>query len=281
MIRTAVRCVSMYCCVPIWLCLSTASLGCGPGEQAPVRLCPAGVTSDPSVPVLHSPPADGFSAVGYLTHDVGDAYGNPSCGAILVHTRVALTAVHCLERALITQGARVGFGLGEICGRVIPAVQLVPFSEPRDYSAPGKQNWDLAAVILSEPVVGVQPAGLADAQTDCASVHVGYGRKVAGDSHVRAGYDGTRRSLPMCVSSTSDGILASSSEGSPCFGDSGSPLLERGSGSVLGILSGFAAPLAEVRCAPNEAVVYTSLDPRSERANFVRSVISAVERGTY
>lgn len=255
-----------------------AGLGCGPAGSAPVALCPGGVVTDPAAPVLPVAPDDGFSAVGYLTHDAGDVYGNPSCGATLVHARVAVTAVHCLERAFMTPGARVGFGLGEICGRVIPAAQLLPYTAQRDYSAPGKQHWDLAAVVLSLPVLGVPPARLADAQTGCATVHVGYGRKVPGDSHVRAGYDGKRRSLPMCVSATADGIRASSPAGSPCFGDSGSPLLDRDSGAVLGVLSGFAAPLAEVRCAPDEGVLYTSL---SEQADFVRSVISAVEQGLY
>lgn len=223
-------------------------------------------------------PADGFSAVGYLTHDAGDAYGNPSCGATLVHPRVAVTAVHCLERALMTPGTRVGFGLGEICGRVISATQLLPFSAQRDYGAPGKQHWDLAAIVLSQPVLGVTPAAIADAQTGCTATHVGYGRKVPGDSRVREGYDGVRRGLPMCISATADGITARGPAGSPCFGDSGSPLLDRDSGAVLGVLSGFVAPLAEVRCTPDEGVIYTSL---AERADFVRSVIADVEQGRY
>lgn len=278
MLCPAARRTSFHDCVWFAVGLATAGLGCGPALPPPVRLCSEQVTNDPGVPVLPMAPADGFSAVGYLTHDAGDAYGNPSCGATLVHPRVAVTAVHCLERALMTPNARVGFGLGAICGRVISVSRLVPFSAQRDYSAPGKQLWDLAAIVLSEPVLDVAPAALADARAGCTAIHVGYGRKVPGDRLVREGYDGKRRSLAMCISSTADGIAASSSADSPCFGDSGSPLIDRDSGAVLGVLSGFVAPLAEVRCAPNEGVLYTSL---SERADFVRSVISAVEQGMY
>ncbi len=56
------------------------------------------------------------------------------------------------------------------------------------------------------------------------------------------------------------------------------PLLERETGAVLGVLSGFVAPLSSVRCEPEEGVIYTSL---SEHAEFVRSVIEAVEQGLY
>jgi hypothetical protein len=277
--ETADQHTSLYRGLRFCLWLAAASLGCGPAGPAPVRLCSEGEVSDPEAPVLPMAPADGFSAVGYLTHDAGDAYGNPSCGATLVHPRVAVTAVHCLERALMTPGTRVGFGLGAICGRVISVTRLLPFTTQRDYDAPGKQHWDLAAIVLSQPVPGVTPAAIAAAQTGCTATHVGYGRKVAGDSRVREGYDGVRRSLAMCISATADGITATSPVGgSPCFGDSGSPLLDPSSGAVLGVLSGFVAPLAEVRCTPDEGVIYTSL---SEHADFVRSVIADVEQGRY
>lgn len=268
--------ISVRALLLLWI--AARGLGCGPEANAPIRLCPEGVVNDPTVPVLPMIPADGVSAVGYLTHDAGDAYGNPSCGATLVHARVAVTAVHCLERALMTPGARVGFGLGEICGRVVPAAHLLPFSATRDYSAPGKQHWDLAAIVLSQPIVGVEPMALAEAELGCAAIHVGYGRKVSGDSRVRDGYDGKRRSLPLCIDATTDGLSAKSSVGSPCFGDSGSPVVDKERGTVLGVLSGFTAPLADVRCEPNEGVIYTSL---SEHAEFVRSVIAAVEQGSY
>lgn len=55
------------------LWLAVTSLGCGSAGQATVRLCKEGEVSDPQAPVLLLHLADGFSAVGYLTHDAGDA----------------------------------------------------------------------------------------------------------------------------------------------------------------------------------------------------------------
>ncbi len=74
---------------------------CG-GAAMPAALCPLGAADAPEIPVLPADGIDAYLGVGYLTHDAGDAYGNPSCGATLVHARVALTAVHCVERALAT-----------------------------------------------------------------------------------------------------------------------------------------------------------------------------------
>jgi len=195
-----------------------------------------------------------------------------------MHPRVVVSAAHCIERVLASSSARIGFGLGPICGRVVPVVATIPFTEHRDYEEPGREDWDLVALVLEQAVDEVAPVAITSATEACGATSVGYGRKVQGASDLKEGYDGVRRVLPMCIDALSPGVHAHSvGDASPCFGDSGSPLLDS-DGALLGVLTSFDAPLEDVRCTPGEGLVY--VDAAAHRA-FIDQVIADVEAGQY
>ncbi|MCK2221065.1 trypsin-like serine protease [Actinomadura sp. ATCC 31491] len=154
------------------------------------------------------------------------------CTGTLVSPTVFLTAAHCGEKGQKT--ARVTFDSQYRPGGVLHDGRYIPDPRFKDES----DLHDMAVVVFDKPVTGIRPAqlpapGLLDrlkAEGELARfTPVGYGslapRKKAHEEVYE--YTDTRRQATISYKGMSprwlDLSLASKSDGSTCFGDSGGP----------------------------------------------------------
>jgi hypothetical protein len=205
----------------------------------------------------------GYAPAGYIVDGasfaaVGKARTrSPQCGVTLIQPQVAVTAAHCLEK-YVAAGSVISKGVvfnqrqttteSVIPTRVIGAI--LHANEPERYLDSTGSRWrphDVAIMLLESPVQGAALATLPatqpwpwpdDTLNECTGRVVGYGRTTVGAPTSAEGYTGERKSLGMCVvSSSADLILTQTNQGASCYGDSGSGLFRQGTNIVFGVAS--------------------------------------------
>lgn len=195
-----------------------------------------------------------------------DEYGYPSvgllwigggkCTATLISSDAVVTAAHCVRTASV---GSTYFVLGRFkvdaagnidwngaVGYPVSAILI----HPEYYSSRGTAQegpHDVAIVRLRIPVTNVPTASLAWTVASSngfgCSTHrfVGYGStdfEVLADGKVQGKRAGVRKSMSACIAAVyPNEVLAQSSEGAICFGDSGGPLFAEGTQELVGVLS--------------------------------------------
>lgn len=219
--------------------------------------------------------AAGYDAVGAL---FGYTTTSPKvrtmmCGVVLVHQRIAITAGHCVDDPAVTGPYDVTFGklnhttsrssTGELRNIAVPTGKLYRVSDAiihPDYRDGSTPNADIAALRLAEPVLDRVPASMGGASTGCNATAVGYGRTTAGAANgiQNAGYTYERKSVAACVYNISpQWVSTSESNGSVCYGDSGSGLMLTGKNTVVGLISRNAT--GGVDCATAQNGLHTNV----------------------
>lgn len=209
----------------------------------------------------------GYPFAGYLL-----AYEDTNrvnvCGATFIKSNAIVTSAHC-----INQSASVYVGENEFVYRTSENFQT-------DYSTvlPSWDNVDngsdIAISLLSE---GDTPdistfANITSPRESCNYEVVAYGRTENEDnnpSRVRL-----RKSAEVCISGiSSDRFYIKSDDGGICFGDSGSPVFEKDTNKLVGVVSAIRIEGEEDRrepCKINNTAVVTRVDVRGE---FISSAV--------
>ena len=210
----------------IGLCVLLASCGSGldlvDGDE---------LSSRPS-PIVNGSPDPGHPAVGLLKASSG--YGTGICTATLIGTKTVLTAAHCVQgksAATFTVGGKI--------------YQAVKISVHPSYSYSVINAYDLAVVILGQPVSGVTPHALSKStpQVGETITIVGFGITKTGWSN-----SGTKRVTTNTISSVKSQYFrfsgASGGKGNVCSGDSGGPSfrVEGGVEVLMGVHSTASQP---------------------------------------
>jgi uncharacterized protein (TIGR03382 family) len=153
-----------------------------------------------------------------------------TCSGVLVAPDVVLTAGHCSE--IDPQAVLVGsIDYAVPNGRLFAIAKLVAYPD-------WQHSFDVAVVVLAEPVADVVPRALDDdcAPTDGSDLRVvgfglvdpgGSGASTALESALVAVDDATCTTDPACRSALAPDaeLVAGGSGATACFGDSGGPLL--------------------------------------------------------
>lgn len=213
-------------------------------------------------------------AIGYLAHGFA-ADGRwlvvlPFCTGTLIAPDVVVTAAHCVEEAK-SKGYALHFGTG------VPREPevLVPVAEAvmhPGYGPAGRHAYafDIAYLVLSEPIHGVPLAKIATEEHEggCDYVATGYGTKKVDHVHGDPILDsdtGYRKALSVCAEPgytvsqslvTNATIRVKSDDGSLCEGDSGGPLRRNDTRVVYGVLSNLGPAGDGVTCTKGAASYY-------------------------
>ena len=192
-----------------------------------------GGTEDPPwagggpVGIVGGEETDDYPAVGALVQDEGDGYIVFFCTATLIAPDLVLTAGHCFDGASPTWvffGTNVFAGTGQF--EDVDSWEIHPLWDGLEDE--GSVGYDMALIRLQSAVSGIAPIplyeGAASTLQGDTVRYVGFG-----DSD-GASESTTKRTATSVVDDADyfDLFITSRLSGSPCYGDSGGPMLVEG-----------------------------------------------------
>lgn len=198
-----------------------SSVGCGPTAQSASTVTPA-----------HS--ATHAIVGGEVAYDEATVFALGKmglgiwCSATLIAPRTLLTAAHCVVDAPTGLAVTNHYNVTSWAD-ALPVAEVYPHPE---YADAGLLESDIALLQLTRAPAGVTPASInrlsVDTLTGQSVVAVGYGQVAAGDQ------PGTRRLVEAAVSAVTPSAFTFGSQGEGlCYGDSGGPSFEVGTGGRL------------------------------------------------
>ncbi|GEM_PF-2823958 len=199
-----------------------------------------------------------YLASGYLI-----AYQNnqPSelCGLVYLEGGIALSAAHCADK-----GTKFTGGIGQFNVLTFGDIQFSAFSQHPGWDHK-KSTYDVARYTLSS--LGTQAinqtATIGVPKQNCNYRIVAYGRTEVDGENLEL--NRPRKGADLCITSIENDIFyLNSSSGGICVGDSGSPIFEKNTNTVVGIVSAIRAKDASNPCYIGNVAIASRLDTKSD-----------------
>jgi len=207
-----------------------------------------------------------YLSAGYLIAYVNN---QPSelCGLVYLNGGMALSAAHCLDK-----GDKYTAGVGQF--------NVLTFGDIQISSTTQHSGWDhrkstydvgkLSLSSLSSKSVS-ETARIVEPKQNCNYRIVAYGRtETDGD---QLDLNRPRKGADICITAIDEEVFyINSASGGICVGDSGSPIFEKGTNNVVGIISAIRAKDTSSPCYVGNTAIVVRLDTKSEFINDVSNI---------
>ena len=171
----------------------------------------------------------GYPEVGYMSA-FEDASSVFTCGVTFMTKDTVLTAAHCIK-----QNSTIYVGEGQFKLEPQDNVEVVDAIQHPEWDGENR-NFDMALMKLKENTQFTDFGKITTPAVGCNYEIVGYGGTEV-DQMLRSDQK-LRKSYGICIDAVTKSLLyISGPDGGVCFGDSGSPILEKGTNNIVGVLS--------------------------------------------
>ncbi len=171
----------------------------------------------------------GYPEIGYMTafEDESSIF---TCGVTFLSNDLALTAAHCIK-----QNSTIYVGENQFKLEAKENIEVLEATQHPSWDGENR-NFDLALMKLEKNDRFTDFAEITKPAVGCNYEIVGYGGTEV-DQLLRSDQK-IRKSYEICIdAATSNLLYISGPEGGVCFGDSGSPIIEKNTNKIVGVLS--------------------------------------------
>ncbi len=174
----------------------------------------------------------GYPYSGYIISYL-NAFKANICGTVFLSQDVAISAAHCIDRQVNT--VSVGYNeytYDQSSNYDVKDIITLPEWDGED------NRFDMAIIKIAEPLTGVSVFGNVSTPTPGCNYEVlGYGN-TENDSEFPMS-ERQRKSMEVCINRVDDRLIfMKGTGGGICFGDSGSPIFEKDTNRLVGVISG-------------------------------------------
>jgi hypothetical protein len=196
-----------------------------------IALISRNVTPEDSAAIYGGQLEQGYPYVGYLVSYLPQNQINV-CGTVYLDNKTAISAAHCVDDA-----SSVYLGDFDFSSYVSNNYETAALQIKQGWDRVNSEN-DLAVLRLKDPINSIGYfATVASPELGCNYIVVGYGQTENKEELA----EGTRlrKSAELCIEKIENNVLYIKGQGGGiCYGDSGSPIFEKDTNKLVGIISG-------------------------------------------
>lgn len=205
--------------------------------------------------VIGGRPESGYPYAGFVI-SIYDENKVKNCGGTFVGENTVITAAHCIPEDPTVQFGIGDYTLSQDLNYVAKEVLVHPSYK---FSTSSIEN-DVAILRFSTSPF-IQKAVTVAPKRDCNYVVVGYGLTENDDLTNYRSLGKERKSADLCIESfDSKTMLIKGVDGGICFGDSGSPIFEKNTNRLVGVISAILQKDDGQKCRTNNTALAMRAD---------------------
>lgn len=198
----------------------------------------------------------GYFPAGYM---IAYKSGVPSelCGILFFSETTGISAAHCLDGA-----DKFTAGQGNFNTTTLGDVQIKAFAQHPLWDRKKSDN-DLSVLTFEKPQTNSAPVSIVVPKEACNYRIIGYGRTELDQGTLTL--DRPRKGADVCVSLVDENVVyINGSKGGICVGDSGSPIFEKDTNNVIGVISAIIVKDTKDPCYIGNTAIVIRLDKKTD-----------------